>query len=73
MSETKEFDDICNVQKILSMIFINMAMLEKNNIYLLFQFLTEYLNNITQMINSQGLKIWQNYFKQYLEILNYKN
>ena len=73
MSETKEFDDICNVQKILSMIFINMAVLEKYNIYLLFQFLTEYLNNITQMINSQGLKIWQNYFKQYLEILNYAN
>lgn len=73
INETKELDDISNIQKILSMIFINMATLEKNNIYLLFTFLTEYLNNITQMINMQGHKIWQNYFKQYLEILNYAN
>ena len=36
INETKELDDISNIQKILSMIFINMATLEKNNIYLLF-------------------------------------
>ena len=73
IKETKEIDDISNIQKILSMIFINMASLEQNNIYKLYEFLVDYLNNISQMINLQGHKIWQNYFKQYLEILNYAN
>ena len=72
ISET-EFDDISNIQKILSMIFINMAYLEQNNIYKLFEFLINYLNNLFQKITLQGHKIWQNYFKQYLEILNYAN
>ena len=73
LTEYKELDDISNIQKILSMIFINMGSLEQNNIKKLFEFFVDYLNNITQMIILQGHKIWQNYFKQYLEILNYAN
>ena len=73
ISETKEFDDISHIQKILSMIFLNMANLEKNNIFILFEYLSDYLNNLAQKITVEGHKIWQNYFKQYLEIINYAN
>ena len=73
INESKEMDDIANIHKILLMLFINLVPLEQENIICLLSFLIEYLKNITQMINIQGHKIWQNYFKQYLEILNYVN
>ena len=73
ISEAKEFDDISHIHKILSMIFVNMATLEQNNILKLFEYLSDYLNNLAQKITVEGHKIWQNYFKQYLEIINYAN
>ena len=73
MNETKELDDICYIQKLLSMIFINIVPLDENNIYQIFKFLVDYLNNIVQIINAEGHKVWQNYIKQCLEILNYSN
>ena len=73
MNGAKEPDDIDSLHKLLTMLLINFVPLEKKYIYELFAFLTEYLNNITQMINAQGHKIWQNHFKQYLELLNYTN
>ena len=73
MHEAKELEDIASLNKILTMLLINIVPLEKKQIYQLLEFLIEYLNNITQMISAQGHKIWQNYFKQYLELLNYVN
>ena len=73
LNESKELDDISNIQKFLTLIMTNMVPLEENNIFQLFKFLVDYLEKIAQLINSQGHKIWQNYLKQYLEILNYTN
>ena len=73
INQNKEIDDISNIHKILSMLCFNLVPLEEKNIYILLDFLVEYLNIINQQINLQGHKIWQNHFKQYLEILNYTN
>ena len=75
MNESKEMDDIANIHKILTMLFINLIPLDQDNIFQLLNFLIVHLTNMTQMINTQdqGQKITQSYFKQYLEILNYSN
>ena len=73
INQNKELDDISNIHKILSILCFNLVPIETNNIYILLDFLVEYLNTINQQINLQGHKIWQNHFKQYLEILNYIN
>ena len=73
INQNKELDDISNIHKILSNLCFNLVQIETNNIYILLDFLVEYLNAINQQINLQGHKIWQNHFKQYLEILNYTN
>ena len=73
INQNKEIDDISNIHKILSMLCFNLVPLEEKNICILLDFLVEYLNIINQQINLQGHKIWQNHFKQYLEILNYTN
>lgn len=73
INQNKELDDISNIHKMLSMLCFNLVPIETNNIYILLDFLAEYLNTINQQINLQGHKIWQNHFKQLLEILNYTN
>ena len=73
LDESRELDEISNINKILSMLYFNIIPLEEKNIFQILDFLVKYLNSINQQITLQGHKIWQNHFKQYLEILNYTN